>query len=108
MAAAWAEARAKARVSSTVSAMAVATAAARVAGAGVGDSGGDGCSKRGRYPALRMALDALARLPAYDDDDEKFANVSGGRGRWGRWPGDRRRDDHRSAICPCCDLLENK
>jgi hypothetical protein len=49
-AAAWVEAKAKARVSATASAMAVATAAARVASAGVGDSGGDGCSKRGRYP----------------------------------------------------------
>jgi hypothetical protein len=54
-------------------------------------------------PAMRAALDALARLPADDDDDEKFANVGVGGGRWGRWPGDRRRDDHRSAIRPFCD-----
>jgi hypothetical protein len=51
-------------------------------------------------PAMRVALDALARLPVDDNDDDKFANVGGGRGRWGRWPGDRRRDDHRSAIRP--------
>ena len=79
----------------------MATAAARVAGAGVGDSGGDGCSERGRYPRDARGL---RRLPADDDDDDKFANVGGGGGRWGRWPGDRRRDDRRSAIRPCCDM----
>ncbi len=54
-------------------------------------------------PAMRAALDALARLPADDDNNDKFANVGGGGGRWGRWPGDRRRDDHQSAICAGCN-----
>ncbi len=54
-------------------------------------------------PAMRAALDVLVRLPTDNNDDGKFADVSGGGGR-GRWPGDRRRDDHRSAIRPCCDM----
>jgi hypothetical protein len=59
-------------------------AVARVVGAGVGDSGGN-------TPAMRTALDALACLPADDDNDNKFANVGcrgggggGGRGTSGR------------------------
>jgi hypothetical protein len=50
-----------------------------------------------KTPAMGAALDALARLPTDDDNDNKFANVGGrgGRwGRWGRWPGDRWWDDH--------------
>ncbi len=72
---------------------------------GVGDSGGNGCSKRDQYPrdARVLTIDALARLPADNDNDDKFENVGGGGGRWRRWPGDWRRDDHRSAIRPCCD-----
>jgi hypothetical protein len=54
---------------------------------GVGDSGGN-------TPAMCAALDALARLPADNDDNDKFANVGGGEMRWSRWPGDWRRDDH--------------
>jgi hypothetical protein len=34
-------------------------------------------------PAMRAALDALARLPTDDDDDDKFANVGGGGGGGG-------------------------
>jgi hypothetical protein len=54
-------------------------------------------------PAMHAALDVLACLPADNNDDDKFANVGGGGGQ-GRWPGDWRQDDHRSAICPCCDM----
>jgi hypothetical protein len=48
-------------------------------------------------PAMHTALDALACLPADDNDDNKFANVSGGGGGQGRWPGDRWREDHQPA-----------
>ncbi len=58
----------------------MATAAARVAGAGVGDSGNDGCSKGADTPAMRVALDVLAGLPADNDDNDKFADVGGGGG----------------------------
>jgi hypothetical protein len=34
-------------------------------------------------PAMRAALDALAHLPADDNDDDKFANDGGGGGRGG-------------------------
>jgi hypothetical protein len=34
-------------------------------------------------PAMRAALDALARLPADNDDDDKFADVGGGGGGGG-------------------------
>ncbi len=32
-------------------------------------------------PVMRTALDALARLPADDAENDKFANVGGGGGR---------------------------
>ncbi len=102
-AAAWSEARAKARVSQQLRqrlwqrlrrgwrARAWVTAATTAAARGADT------------PAMRAALDVLAHLPMDNDDDDKFADVGGGGGR-GRWPGDRRRDDHRSAIHPCCDM----
>jgi hypothetical protein len=31
-------------------------------------------------PAMRTTLDALARLPADDNNDDKFSNVGGGGG----------------------------
>ncbi len=34
-------------------------------------------------PAMHAALDALARLPAEDNNDDKFANVGGGGGGGG-------------------------
>jgi hypothetical protein len=55
-------------------------------------------------PAMCAALDVLACLPADNGHDDKFADVGGGGGGRGRWPGDRQRDDHRSAIRPCCDM----
>ncbi len=67
----------------TALATAVATAVARVAGAGVGDSGDDGCSEGADTPAMRAALDVLARLPADNNDDDKFADVDGGGGGGG-------------------------
>jgi hypothetical protein len=69
--------------------VATAVAAGRMAGAGVGDSGSNGCSKGAYTPAMRVALDALTRLPADDKDKDKFANVGGGGGGGGggQWTG---------------------
>ncbi len=104
-AAAWSEARAKAWVSQQHwrrlwqqlqrgwRARAWVTAAATAA------------AKGANTPAMRAALEVLPRLPMDNNDDNKFANV-GGRGGQGRWPGDRRQDDYRSVIRPCCDMLE--
>jgi hypothetical protein len=38
-------------------------------------------------PAMRVALDALARLPTDNDDNDKFADVGGGEGEAGEVAG---------------------
>ncbi len=90
----------------TALATAVATAAARVAGAGMGDSGGRQrwLQLGGQYPHVARSLRCPRTPAANNDDKDKFANVGGQGGGQGRWPGDRRWDDHQSAIRPCCNM----
>ncbi len=55
-------------------------------------------------PVMRTALDVLVRLPVENNNYDKFANVGGRGGGGGRLTGDRWRDDHQSAIHPCCNM----